>query len=55
MRLGNGDMALFPSGRTTHFNLHYKGTRASLVLHSDGAGRKWAENRNHWIGHGSMT
>ena len=54
LRLRNGDMALFPSGCITHFNLHYKGIRSSLVLHSDGAGKAWADNRNHWIGHGFM-
>ena len=49
MRLRDGDMVLFCSGGITHFNLHYEGTRASLVLHSDYAGKGWAENRNHWI------
>lgn len=55
LRLRNGDMTLFPSGRITHGNLHYKGIRASLVLHSDGAGRVWADNRNHWAGHEYMS
>lgn len=50
-----GDMALFPSGRITHFNLHYKGIRGSLVLHSDYAGQKWADDRNGWMGHGYMS
>ena len=55
IRLRSGDMALFPSGRITHFNLHYKGIRASLVLHSDYAGQQWAEDRNGWIGHGYLS
>jgi len=55
LRLRNGDMVLFPSGHITHFNLHYKGLRASLVLHSDGAGKAWADNRNKWMGHEYMT
>jgi hypothetical protein len=55
LRLRNGDMALFPSGHVTHFNLHYKGIRASLVLHSDRAGKAWADNRNGWIGHNYMS
>ena len=51
LRLRNGDMAMFPSGKITHFNLHYKGIRGSLVLHSDYAGKSWAEDRNGWMGH----
>jgi hypothetical protein len=54
VRLCNGDMALFQSRQITHFNLHYIGTRASVVLHSDGAGKQWGENRNGWEGHSFM-
>ena len=51
LRLRNGDMVLFPLGRLTHFNLHYQGIRGSLVLHSDYAGKAWANDRNGWMGH----
>lgn len=55
LRLQNGDAVIFPSGKITHFNLHYQGTRASIVLHSDRAGKAWADDRNSWIGHEYMS
>jgi predicted 2-oxoglutarate/Fe(II)-dependent dioxygenase YbiX len=54
VRLRNGDIVVFPSGKITHFNLHYQGVRASIVLHSDNAGQSWVDNRNHWMGHDYM-
>lgn len=48
IKLRNGDMVLFTSAKTTHFNLHFKGERASLVFHSDREGDKWVESRNNW-------
>lgn len=45
-----GDFFVFPSYRITHFNLHYSGTRASLVCHSDRAGIHWRADRLHWEG-----
>lgn len=44
----NGDFTLFLSGDVTHFNLHFKGERASFVLHSDKEIRKWNDDRNGW-------
>lgn len=55
LRLRNGDIVVFPSGRITHFNLNYRGIRASIVLHSDRAGKAWADNRSGWIGHEYMS
>jgi hypothetical protein len=55
MPLRNGDMVVFPSRSITHFNLHYEGTRASVVLHSDYAGKGWAENRNDWADNEFMS
>lgn len=52
--LHSGDLIVFPSMRLTHFNMHYKGTRASLVLHSDRAGHKWVVDGNEWQDHGCM-
>ena len=52
IRLGlrNGDLVLFRSSELSHFNLHFKGRRASIVFHSDSAGRDWVTNRNGWEG-----
>ena len=43
-----GDMVIFQSSSQTHFNLHVKGIRASLVLHSDRMGDIWADSYNRW-------
>ncbi|KAJ7123897.1 hypothetical protein C8R43DRAFT_1135929 [Mycena crocata] len=40
-RLHAWDMFVFPSCDITHFNLHFKGVRLSIVLHSDKAGDTW--------------
>ncbi|KAK0242064.1 hypothetical protein EDD85DRAFT_934815 [Armillaria nabsnona] len=42
-RLKPWDILIFPSGRITHFNLHFAGLRGSLVLHSDKGGNAWAQ------------
>ncbi|KAG0702910.1 hypothetical protein DFH29DRAFT_1044782 [Suillus ampliporus] len=36
-----GDFIIFPSAKITHFNLHYQGRRASVVLHTDKAMDLW--------------
>lgn len=46
----SGDLVVFRSHKVTHFNLHFEGIRASLVLHSDKTVDKWAENYNGWNG-----
>jgi len=43
-----GDFMVFPSAFVTHFNLHYQGRRASMVLHTDKAMDDWAIGRNGW-------
>jgi len=48
--LENGDVVIFRSADITHFNMDFKGERASLVLHSDGAGKESVEQRNGWEG-----
>lgn len=48
LELCNGDMVIFPSAKFSHYNMHFKGERASLVLHSDSSGDNWVENRNNW-------
>ena len=45
----SGDIIVFPSARITHFNIHYKGCRASIVLHTDREIDKWShDQRNGW-------
>jgi hypothetical protein len=46
--MDNGDMIIFKSSKITHFNLHYIGLRASIVLHSDKGFDRWVEDRNNW-------
>ncbi|KAH9919276.1 uncharacterized protein B0H18DRAFT_882126 [Fomitopsis serialis] len=47
--LRSGDFVAFPSSCITHFNLHFNGHRASLVLHTDKEIDKWTkEGRNGW-------
>ncbi|SJL05239.1 uncharacterized protein ARMOST_08605 [Armillaria ostoyae] len=40
------DVLIFPSGRITHFNLHFTGLQGSLILHSDGRSDSWAEGED---------
>jgi hypothetical protein len=49
--LESRDWVSFPSRQVTHFNLHFVGMRASLVLHTDSAGNVWVENYNDWEDH----
>ena len=47
--LRQGHFIIFPSARITHFNIHYSGCRASIVLHTDGEIDKWTHGqRNGW-------
>lgn len=47
--LQHGHFVVFPSCDITHFNLHYRGRRASIVLHTDREMSKWADSdRNGW-------
>jgi hypothetical protein len=49
VEMENGDSSLFRSSKLTHFNEHYQGWRASLVLHTDGSFGSWTHgNRNNW-------
>lgn len=53
--LTNGDFVVFPSCKLTHFNLHYIGQRASIVLHTDREMGKWLEDRNGWSTNSNIT
>ncbi|KAF8220073.1 hypothetical protein L208DRAFT_1335871, partial [Tricholoma matsutake] len=57
--LRSGDCIIFKSAEISHFNPHYKGLRASLVLHSDRSFDSWVKDRNGWQNHymfsGSVT
>ncbi|KJA24319.1 hypothetical protein HYPSUDRAFT_136399 [Hypholoma sublateritium FD-334 SS-4] len=46
--LRSGYSVIFASAAISHFNLHYKGIRASIVLHSDRGGMDWVVDRNGW-------
>lgn len=46
--LRSGDIAVFCSAETTHFNLQYTGQRASFVLQTDSEFDKWLVQRNGW-------
>jgi hypothetical protein len=49
LELRHGDTVIFQSGRVTHFNLHYSGIRASIVLNTDAAIYQYASNNmNGW-------
>ncbi|KAJ7140273.1 hypothetical protein C8R43DRAFT_1131647 [Mycena crocata] len=47
-RLRSWDALIFPSCKITHFNLDFKGSRLSLVLHSDKYGDHWIQDQNGW-------
>lgn len=49
LALKNGDIAVFPSGRITHFNRHFRGYRASFALSVDKTMDGWTGGRrNDW-------
>lgn len=48
IQLGNGDLAVFQSHSTTHFNLDYTGKRASFVFQTDRAFDQWIDGENGW-------
>lgn len=48
LELKSGDFTMLHSADVTHFNLHYVGQRASIVLHSDAAMAEWVNNHNGW-------
>lgn len=45
----SGDIVIFPSCTFTHFNLHFQGVRASIILQTDREFVHWREDRNGWI------
>jgi hypothetical protein len=38
----------FQSSSCTHFNLHFEGTRGSVVFHTDREATQWNVDRNGW-------
>lgn len=56
LELKNGDVIMFKSGQISHFNLHYSGTRASIVLNTDAAIHEYASNgMNGWASNNYMS
>ncbi|KAI0055819.1 hypothetical protein BV25DRAFT_1832844 [Artomyces pyxidatus] len=54
--LRSGDLVAFPSCDITHFNRHFKGLRASMVLQTNIAMESWTKdgNRNGWKDNSSL-
>lgn len=50
LQLRHGDWVVFPSQDISHFNLHYVGQRASMVMHSDKSGLSYQQDGNGWDG-----
>lgn len=48
MQLKSLDTLIFTSHQISHFNLHYIGKKASLVLHSDRDSNAWVRDWNGW-------
>jgi hypothetical protein len=46
-----GDVLVFPSWRLTHFNCHFKGRRATIVLHTDKEAKSWTKDCHGWSAH----
>jgi hypothetical protein len=46
-----GNILIFASCYITHFNSHFEGLRATLVLHTDKEGDKWADDGGGWGNH----
>ncbi|KAF8189165.1 hypothetical protein K438DRAFT_1593487, partial [Mycena galopus ATCC 62051] len=46
-----GHILIFPSCYITHFNSHFKGLRATLVLHTDREGNQWEKDAGGWDTH----
>ena len=46
-----GILLAFPSYDVTHFNLHFRGVRGSIVLQEDKEVDSWIEDRNGWGHH----
>jgi hypothetical protein len=54
LELRSGDIALFRSSEVTHFNLDYKGSRASLVFQTDKEFAAWVRDHNGWVDNMTM-
>lgn len=55
IELRSGDLSFFRSGDVTHFNLHYIGQRASMVLHTDREMDVWNHDRNGWENNATLN
>lgn len=54
LELRAGDVALFRSSEVTHFNLDYRGARASLVFQTDKEFAAWLRDCNGWVDNETM-
>lgn len=46
--VNQGDIVVFRSSEITHFNLHFSGLRASMVLQTDREMSAWSSHKNGW-------
>ncbi len=51
VELSSRNLFFFPSSEISHFNLHFKGQRFSVVFHTDKAASNWVRDRNGWSAH----
>lgn len=54
VQIQSGDLFVFASCDITHFNMHYIGSRASIVLHTDKEMIRWRQDRNGWASNVAM-
>jgi predicted 2-oxoglutarate/Fe(II)-dependent dioxygenase YbiX len=47
LKLANGDFDIFPSQKIFHFNMDFKGERASIVFHTEADSESWIKHRNY--------
>ena len=55
MGLRLGDWIMFCSADVTHFNMHFKGWRALLVMYTNRAMDRWLDNRNGWYNNSTFN
>ena len=48
--LRNGDVAVFRSAESTHFNMSYTRHHCSFVMQTDREFKKWTNGYNRWLG-----
>ncbi|KAF9552916.1 hypothetical protein CPC08DRAFT_646289 [Agrocybe pediades] len=55
LQMKSSDVIIFLSTKLSHFNMHYKGQRASFVFQTDAQGDQWVVDRDGWQESRSMN